>query len=296
MRIPARIALRMLRGDAGRRSVRAPEDDRAAHLAARHVERLGGGVDDLVDGLHGEVEGHELDHRAQPAKGRADAQPRKPVLGDRRVADAPGSELGEQALGHLVGALIFRDFLAHHEDRPVAAHFLRHGVAKRLAHGHLHRLAPVVGLGRGLRFQRLATGLGRRRRRQVRNRGRRFGGRDGVRAFALAPQPQDRGVDLDALGPFRNGEAGDDAFVHRLDFHGRLVGLDLGDHIAGADAVALRDEPLGERSFRHGRRQCRHGHGDGHCVTPPEGYRYAIRKVRAPGSPRRIARRRRRPP
>ena len=44
-----------------------------------------------------------------------------------------GAELVEQALRDLVGALIFGDFLAHHEHALVAAHFLGHRVAQRLA-------------------------------------------------------------------------------------------------------------------------------------------------------------------
>ena len=293
MRIPARIALRMLRGDAGRRSVRPPEDDRAAHLAAGHVKRLGGGVDDLVDGLHREVEGHELDHGAQPSEGRAHTQPGEAVFGNRRVADAPRSELGEQALRHLVGALIFRDFLAHHEDGLVAAHFLGHGVPERLADGDLRRLAPVIDLRRGLRFRYRPAPPRLSRRRRLRDRTGRLRNRDNLRAFAFGIQPQDRGIHLDAFRAFGDDEACDDSFLHRLDFHGRLVGLDFGDHVAGTDPVALGDEPFGERPFRHGRRQCRHGHGDWHRVTPPEGRRCAVRRSRAPGSPRRTARRRR---
>ena len=85
MRVPGRIVLAVLGGDARGGAVRAAEHDRAAHLAARHVERLGGRVDDLVDRLHGEVEGHELDDRLEAGERRADAEAGKAVLGDRRV-------------------------------------------------------------------------------------------------------------------------------------------------------------------------------------------------------------------
>ena len=88
MGVPARIALRVLGGDARGGAVRAAEHDRARHLAAGHVARLGRRVDDLVDRLHGEVEGHELDDRPQPGEGGADAEPGKAVLGDRRVDHA----------------------------------------------------------------------------------------------------------------------------------------------------------------------------------------------------------------
>ena len=86
----------------------------------------------MVDRLHGEVEGHELDDRLQPVEGGADAETGEAVLGDRSVDDAAVAELLQQALGHLVGALVFRDFLAHDEDLVVTAHLFGHGVAQAL--------------------------------------------------------------------------------------------------------------------------------------------------------------------
>jgi hypothetical protein len=41
------------------------------------------------------------------------------------------------------------------------------------------------------------------------------------------------------------------AFVHRLEFHRGLVGLDLGEDVAGGDGVALLHQPFGERAFLH---------------------------------------------
>ncbi len=70
----------------------------------------------------------------EPGERRADAEPGESVLGDRRVDHPHGAELLQQALRHLVGALIFGDLLAHHEHVLVAAHLLRHRVAQRLAH------------------------------------------------------------------------------------------------------------------------------------------------------------------
>ena len=66
----------------------------------------------------------------KPGERGADAEAGKAVLGDRRVDDAPGAEFLQQALRDLVGALIFGDLLAHHEDVLVAAHLLGHGVAQ----------------------------------------------------------------------------------------------------------------------------------------------------------------------
>jgi hypothetical protein len=57
---------------------------------------------------------------------------------------------------------------------------------------------------------------------------------------------------------FGHDDLADDALIDGLDFHRRLVGLDLGDHVAGGDAVALLDQPFGERALLHGRRQGGH--------------------------------------
>ena len=89
----------------------------------------------MVDRLHREVEGHELDDRPQAAHRRTGADAGKAVFGDRRIDHARFAEFLEQALRHLVGALILGNFLAHHEDAVIRAHFLGHRVAQCLAHG-----------------------------------------------------------------------------------------------------------------------------------------------------------------
>ena len=85
--------------------------------------------------MHGEVERHELDDRPQARHGRADAEAREPLLGDGRIDYAPAAELLQQTLRDLVGALIFGDFLAHHEDPWVATHLLGHCIAECIADG-----------------------------------------------------------------------------------------------------------------------------------------------------------------
>src|SRR6516225_1606537 len=120
MRIPARIALGMLCGDARGDAVWPAEDDRAAHLAARHVAGLRGRVDDLIHRLHGEIEGHELDDWAEPGKACADPEPGKPLLGNRGIDHPPRSEFLKQALADLVGTLILSDLLAEQKNRIVA--------------------------------------------------------------------------------------------------------------------------------------------------------------------------------
>ena len=140
MRIPGRIVLAVLGGDAGSRAVRAAEHDRAVHLPARHVVGLGRRIDDLIHRLHGEVERHELDDWLETAKRSANAEAGKTVLGDRRVNNALRAEFLQQALGDLVGALILGDLLAHDEHGRIAPHLFRHGVAQRLAYRHGHHL------------------------------------------------------------------------------------------------------------------------------------------------------------
>lgn len=77
---PGSEALRVLGGDAGRGAVGSPEDDGHRLQTGGHVVGLGGRVDDLVDGLHGEVEGHELTDGSQTGLGRSSRK-----LGSRRI-------------------------------------------------------------------------------------------------------------------------------------------------------------------------------------------------------------------
>lgn len=58
--IPRSEILRVLCSDTGGETVRATEGDVAGLSTAGHVVNLCAGVDDLIDGLHGKVEGHEL--------------------------------------------------------------------------------------------------------------------------------------------------------------------------------------------------------------------------------------------
>src|SRR3569623_38668 len=87
-------------------------------------------------------------------------------------------------------------------------------------------------------------------------------GRRGV--FAFSRQRRDDGADLDVVGPFRDQNLRDRAFVDRLEFHRRLVGFDLGHDVARAHRVAFLDQPLGERALFHGGRQRRHLDLHGH--------------------------------
>ena len=94
VRIPRRIVLTVLRGDAGGRAVWSAEHDRATHLTAGHVARLCRGIDDLVDRLHGEIPGHEFDDGPQVRRTRRQRRgPAKPcsVIGVSMTRRAPNS-------------------------------------------------------------------------------------------------------------------------------------------------------------------------------------------------------------
>ena len=277
VRVPRRIILAVLGGDACGDSIRPAEHNLATHLSARHVQGLRGGIDQLVNRLHGEVECHEFDDGLQTCECRADAKAGKSVLGDRRVDDAFGAEFLQQALRDLVRTLIFGDLLAHHEDVFVASHFLGHRVAQRFAHGHRDHLGAFgnVGIARDLRRWRIREPLlalapahrassgflsFRRRRVPPLSAARRFGRLYRGLVLALAENDRNGRVDRDIGGALRNQDFPERAFIGRLDFHRRLVGFDFGNDVARFDLVAFLLEPLGEIALLHRRRQ--RGHED----------------------------------
>ena len=121
----------------------------------------------------------------------------------------------------------------------------------------LHRLRRgwVGADSRWRRFFLLSPLAGGPARRSRRLRGAAAG------AAPLAPPPLSRAIGvltLTAFGPFRNQDGLDHALVHRLHLHGRLVGLDLGDDVAGLHRVSHLHQPLGQSALLHGRRQSRH--------------------------------------
>jgi hypothetical protein len=85
----------------------------------------------------------------------------------------------------------------------------------------------------------------------------------------LAGDQRDGRVDLDVLGAGGNEDLLEPALIDRLDLHRRLVGLDLGDDVAGLDLLALVDEPLRECPLLHGGRQRRHEHLCRHLARAP---------------------------
>ena len=121
----------MLGGELAAGAGRHADHQRHAELVARHVAHRGRGVEDLVEREQAEIHRHQLDDRAHAGHRGADARAGEAGLRQRRVANALGTELGQQPLAHRVAAAIAADVLAHQEHALVAPQ----RVADRLAHG-----------------------------------------------------------------------------------------------------------------------------------------------------------------
>ncbi len=93
-------------------------------------------------------------------------------------------------------------------------------------------------------------------------------GRGRRHRFAGVHQHGDRRVDLDPLGAVLDQDPAQHAFIDRLDLHGRLVGLDLGDHVARLDRFAFLFQPAGQRALGHRRAQRRHQDIGRHRASP----------------------------
>ena len=203
------------------------------------------------------------------------------MLGDRGVDHPLVAEFLQQTARDLVGPLVLAHLLAHQEYAGVGPHFLRHGVSQGVADGGFGEdssgreiwfgrrrrgfgqllfgvaglLAPLPLEGRGWGWGPGLGGGSRRSRRCLGLIGAAplsqpsppRGGR-GLRAT----QTRDRRPHLDVLRPRLDQQGLDRALVDGLDLHGRLVGLDLGDHIARAHGVAHLDQPFGEPALLHG--------------------------------------------
>lgn len=76
--------------------------------------------------------------------------------------------------------------------------------------------------------------------------------------------------------PAVDQQLADHAFIHGFHFHGRLVGLDLGNHVAGGDLVAFLFKPLGKRAFLHGRGKGGHKNFYRHGFPFPDQSRISV--------------------
>ena len=70
-----------------------------------------------------------------------------------------------------------------------------------------------------------------------------------LHVLAFARKHGDHRIDGNVLRALGHDDLGERAFVDRLVFHRRLVGLDLGDHVAGLDLVAFLLEPRARLPF-----------------------------------------------
>src|SRR3546814_1212960 len=85
--IPRPVILAMLSRHAGSCAIRPAENHGTAHLAARHIICFGRRVNDMIDRLHGEVEGHEFDDRPQTTHRRAGPKARKTIRSEEHTSE-----------------------------------------------------------------------------------------------------------------------------------------------------------------------------------------------------------------
>ena len=195
------------------------------------------------------------------------------MFGDRRVDDALVAEFLQQPLRDLVGALIFGDLLAHNEDVGVAAHLLGHRVAQGLAHGHRdHRRSPAgnsrraFGGAAGAAAARFSGGFRGAGGGASADCGAIGGSAAAGAALAAALAASSPSAAITAIGvltatlsaPSGTRILDEQAFVDRFDLHRRLVGLDLGEDVAGTHRVALFLQPFRELALLHRRRKRGH--------------------------------------
>ena len=186
------------------------------------------------------------------------------MFGDRRIDHAAVAEFFQQTLADLVGALVLRHLLAHQEHAFVAAHFLGHRIAQGFAYRHGDHFGALGNFRIGKGFGRWRLWLGRSllwlgcgpaSRFVLRFRLFRRGWRSGgfrIRTLTILQQSSDGLIDLHALSTFGHQQFSDTALVHRLEFHGGLVGFDLREDVAGVNLIAFLDEPFCEFALFHG--------------------------------------------
>src|SRR6266700_3582552 len=156
--VPAFQAVGVLGGELAAGPGGHADDQRDAELPTRHVQDRGGIVDDLVQRQQAEVDGHDLHDGPHTAQGGADSGTDEGRLRQRRVADALGAELLQQALADPEAPAVAADVLAHQEHAPVALQRLAQRLPECLAVGELD-----PGPGRGaLASRRAAHGVASR--------------------------------------------------------------------------------------------------------------------------------------
>src|SRR5438445_13337013 len=117
---------------------RPANHDRHTDLSSGHVADLRRVVHNLIHREDREVKGHHLDHGTKSGHGGADGQAGKSQFGDRRIDDAPGAELFQEALADLEGALIIGNILADQKDLLVTLHLFPQSLVERFPIGKGH--------------------------------------------------------------------------------------------------------------------------------------------------------------
>ena len=139
-------------------------------------------------------------------------------------------------------------------SEPPHPHPLPSGERERAALAAVAETSPLGELERLSKARRLAGRLLLPEGEKVGMRGLRRWGfrrrapccrRSGFHVLAFLRHHGDELIDRHVVGAFRHHDLGHDAVIDGLVFHGRLVGLDLGDDVAGLDRVAFLLEPLG---------------------------------------------------
>jgi hypothetical protein len=113
----------MLCCDCCRGAIESSENDASMQLSCTHIVEFGCAVDDVVDGLQGEVHGHKFYDGSQSHKGSSTSDTCEASFGDGSVPDSFGTVFVDEAFGDFVCSVVIGDFLAHHEHFWVSGKF-----------------------------------------------------------------------------------------------------------------------------------------------------------------------------
>ncbi|MPN63423.1 hypothetical protein SDC9_211182 [bioreactor metagenome] len=139
MRQPCFQTLRVLRACAQTSAVWRAQHHGHRALAAEHVARLRGLVDQRIHGQRDEVHEHDFDDGLQAGERRAHGRRGDRRFGNRRVDHAFFAELLQQPACGLERAARMRDILAHHDHRGVLCHAVGHGLGDCVHITHFSR-------------------------------------------------------------------------------------------------------------------------------------------------------------
>ena len=106
----------MLGCDCGGRPIEASKDYASVDLSGTHVVDFGRAVNDVVDGLESEVNGHELYDGGEAHKRGSTRQPCKSAFSDGGVPESLGAVLVDESLRDLVGSVVVGDLFSNDED------------------------------------------------------------------------------------------------------------------------------------------------------------------------------------